>query len=402
MQHGRALIAVAEARARVLQASAPLGHESVTLDAALDRVLARGVRATGDVPPFACAAMDGYAISAGPGKRGLRVIGESRAGAPSQERIGEDDAIAISTGAALPAGASAVIRQEDVVRRGSVIDARAAVGTGADIRGAGEDMRAGETVLAAGTKLGACELAAAAAAGAAELTVVRRPRVCILCTGDELRAPGLPLRAGEIHNSGGPMLAALARRCGAIVAPVQSLPDRRDAIVAGLASALQRSDLVIVSGGVSVGPHDHVKAALAKRGVSEVFWGVALQPGKPVWFGSAGATLVLALPGNPVSAAVTFSLFARVALTALQGDPTPQVLDRRARLGVTVLRHPRCERALCVRLQPDDSCTRAFPSGRQGSHLLTSLLGADAFALIPPGEGELAAGSMVALVAPAR
>ena len=374
----------------------------MALELALDRVLARDVQASGDVPPFVCAAMDGYAITAGPAGRTLRVIGESRAGAPSQQPIGAGEAIAISTGAAVPAGASAVIRQEDVVRRGALIEAGAATRSGADIRGAGEDVGAGETVLRAGTKLGACELGAAAAAGAGELTVTRRPRAGILSTGDELRAPGEPLRRGEIHNSAGPMLAALSERCGATVAPVQRLPDQRDALVAGLAGALERSDVLVVSGGVSVGAHDQVKPALSELGVSEVFWRVALQPGAPVWFGTADRRLVFGLPGNPVSAAVTFSLFARGAFAALQGEASRQTLDPHARLGVAVVRHPRCERALCVRLERGDSGMVAFPHPRQRSHLLRSLLGADALALIPAGEGELVAGSTVALTAPPR
>ena len=170
-------------------------------------------------------------------------------------------------------------------------------------------MRSGEVVLAPAPLLGAAELGAAVSAGAAELTVYRRPRVQVLCTGDELRAPGEPLGPGEIHNSNAPMLNALAAAEGAVTGTARRLPDDRAATEAGLATALESADVVIISGGVSVGPHDHVKAALAELGVEEVFWRVALQPGKPTWFGRRGSVLVFGLPGNPVSAVVTFSLF---------------------------------------------------------------------------------------------
>jgi molybdopterin molybdotransferase len=391
------LITIAEARELVLNAVQPLGAEPVPIADARDRVLAADVQAAGDVPPFPCSAMDGYAIAHGAADRTLPVVGESRAGAPTTQRLGDGEAIRISTGGAIPAGATAVIPQENVeVVDGSIVT-RIAVGEGDNVRGAGEDMRAGTTVLRVGTVLGAAELGAAVSAGAGELTVARRPRVQVLCTGDELRAPGEPLGPGEIHNSNAPMLVALAARQGAGCAPAGRLPDDRAATEAGLAATLDSADVVIVSGGVSVGPHDHVKPALAALGVEQVFWRVALQPGKPTWFGRRGAVLVFGLPGNPVSAVVTFALFVRPALAALQGATEGRRLVSEAVLGTPVARNPDREQAMRVRLERQNGRLVAIPNGPQGSHIVTSLLGADALALVPAGEGELEAGAAVAL-----
>jgi molybdopterin molybdotransferase len=243
------------------------------------------------------------------------------------------------------------------------------------------------------------------AAGAGAVTVTRRPRVAVLCTGDELRAPGEPLRPGEIHNSNAPMLTGLATSAGAAAGPAGRLPDDRSATERGIASALDGADVVIITGGVSVGPHDHVKPALAALGVREVFWSVALQPGKPTWFGTLGDTLVFGLPGNPVSAVVTFSLFVAPALASLLGAPAPAPPVPEAALAVDVRRNPRRTQAIRVRLEHGPTGahpTRARPTGAQGSHILSSLLGADALAMIPSGDGHLAAGTTVQLQALAR
>jgi molybdopterin molybdotransferase len=393
------LITIAEARERVLAAVQPLDTDRIPVADALDRVLAADVKAVGDVPPFPSSAMDGYAVDAGPPGRRLIVVGESRAGTPTDRRLGEGEAIRISTGAAVPPGAAAVIPQEQVQAEDGAIVIGAAVAPGDHIRPAGEVMRTGAPVLARGVKLGPGELAAAIAAGAGEVLVSERPRVRVLCTGDELREPGAPLGPGEIHNSNGPMLVALASHSGTLTAAAEQLADDRRATEAGLEAALSGADVVIVSGGVSVGPHDHVKPALAELGVVEVFWGVSLQPGKPTWFGTRERKLVFGLPGNPVSAAVTFSLFVAPALAALQGAAPAAIGADDAVLGVDV-RRGRREQAIRVRLERRDAETVAVPNGAQESHALTSLLGADALALIPPGEGSLKAGTRV-MLAPA-
>jgi molybdopterin molybdotransferase len=392
------LITIAEARRRVLATTTALGRERIAIDGALDRVLAQDVAASGEVPPFPSSAMDGYAIEPGPAGRKLALAGESRAGAPSERTLGAGEAIRISTGAAVPEGAGAVIRQEDTDERGGTVSVNAAVAPGQNIRPAGDVMRAGTTVLTAGTRLGAAELGAAVTAGAGELLVSRRPHLQVLCTGDELRDPGEPLGPGEIHNSNAPMLSALAAGAGALIAPSVRLADDAATTEDGLRDALEASDVVVVSGGVSVGPHDHVKPALARLGVDEIFWGVALQPGKPTWFGARDGKLVFGLPGNPVSAAVTFELFARPALAALQATDVVPPGERSATLAEPVRRNPRREQAVRVRLEPRNGALVAVPNGPQGSHVVTSLIGADALALIPAGGGEAPAGTEVALV----
>jgi molybdopterin molybdotransferase len=249
-------------------------------------------------------------------------------------------------------------------------------------------------VLHAGTVMGTAELGAAVAAGAGELVVARRPAVAIFSTGDELRAPGEPLGPGEIHNSNAPMLTTLAVRAGAAAVAPERLADDRQQTQAGLRRALEEADVVVVSGGVSVGPHDHVKPALRELGVEELFWGVRLRPGKPTWFGARDGALAFGLPGNPVSAMVGFQLFVRPALAALQGaDPSPA--RGYATLDEPISRHRTREQAVRVRLEPSENGWRARTTGPQGSHMLTSMLGATALARIAPGEGEVPAGERV-------
>ena len=304
----------------------------------------------------------------------------------------------ISTGAALPPGAESVVRQEDTDERDGTVTLRVAAAPGANVRRAGEDLRPGVEVLAAGTRLRPAELSACVAAGCAEVEVAPRPTVAVLCTGDELRPPGAPLGPGEIHNSNAPGLAAHATRLGAAITHTGIVPDDRGETERVLADALDRARVVVVSGGVSVGPHDHVKPALEALGVEERFWRVALQPGKPTWFGVRGDRLVFGLPGNPVSALVTFLLFTRPALLALQGASEPP--RRRARLAEPRKRNPDRDQAIRVALAPtEDGALAARVTGEQGSHLITSLVAADALALIPRGEGELPAGAVVELVA---
>jgi molybdopterin molybdotransferase len=390
------LITITDARRGVLEAVRPLPLEHVDVTESVGRVLAEPVRASSDVPPFPSSAMDGYAIHASPRGRELTLVGESKAGTPSERSLKDGEAIRISTGAAVPAGATAVIPQEDVEVHDGVIVLGADVLSGAHVRAAGEVMPAGTPVLPSGTTIGPAELAAAIAAGAAELLVAQRPLVRILSTGDELRPPGAALAPGEIHNSNGPMLAVMTGRCGALADPLGQLPDDRADTEAGLERALAGANVVIVSGGVSVGPHDHVKPALASLGVAEHWWGVSLQPGKPTWFGTLEDTLVFGLPGNPVSAAVTFSLFVAPALAALQGARAPTSAGE-AVLAVAVPRNPNREQAVRVRLERRDGTTVAVPNGPQGSHVVTSLVGADALALVGPGPGSVDAGTVVRL-----
>jgi molybdopterin molybdotransferase len=387
------MLSIDQARAAVLAEVRPLGAEEVALADALGRVLAEDVTATVDLPPFANSAMDGFAVRSGPTGRRLTVVGESRAGAPANRALGDGEAIRISTGAMLPEGADAVLQIELVSEDGDSIVLDDDVQPGRNTRNAGEDVSAGTPVLQAGTTIGPAEIGMAASAGRESLRCGRRPRVTVIGTGDELVGPGDELGPGQIHDSNGPMLSALVRRAGADVRALR-VKDDRAATVAAIQEALAGADLLLLSGGVSVGPHDHVKPALEANGVEEVFWRVALRPGKPTWFGvkrDDPPALVLGLPGNPVSAHVTFTLFAAPALAKLQGAAGDQ-LSRRAKLGTPVQRHPDRDECIRVRVDADGVAT---PTGPQGSHMLSSLVQADGLALIPRGEEPLASGTEV-------
>jgi molybdopterin molybdotransferase len=308
------------------------------------------------------------------------------------------EAMRISTGAAVPDGADAVVPVERVeVLHGGARVGVPDTGPGDHIRRAGEDMPAGRPVIAPGTELGPAELAVLAALGNASVRCGARPRVTVLVTGDELVEPGRPLGPGEIRDSNAYGLAAQAARAGAHVVSRRIVRDDRDATEAAFAAALEEADVVVGSGGVSVGPHDHVKPALAALGVEELFWGVRLKPGKPTWFGRAadGRKLVFGLPGNPVSAMITFHLFARPALRALAGADPLAATRARALLDVPVPRSSDREQVIRCRVEARDDGFHVQPTKDQGSHVLTSMLGAGAYALVPAGEGELGAGERV-------
>ena len=386
------LIPVADARSRVLRVVGRLEAETVPVADALGRVLAEDVESPISVPPFDSSAMDGYALIAGAAAE-LELIAEARAGHPAEVAVLPGTAIAISTGAALPQGATAVVPVERTEAAGAAVRVPDTE-PGANIRRAGEDIGAGETVLRAGAALEPAALGVAASVGRASLSCARRPRVALLVTGDELTEPGEQLAPGGIYSSNGYALAGQLERAGATPAMRERVADTAQATRAALGSALDAADVVVVSGGVSVGPHDHVKPALAALGVEQRFWGVSLRPGKPVWFGTAGDKLAFGLPGNPVSAMVTFQLFVRPALAALQGAD-PSISRTSARLEQAVTRNPRREQAVRVRLAAGDDGWRVSPTkGAQGSHVLTSMLGANALALIAPGDGEAAAGEL--------
>jgi len=391
------LISIDEARRRVLQAVTPLGAEDVPLDLALGRVLAENVTSGIDVPPFDSSGMDGYALIAGP-EAELDVIGEARAGHPAAEAVRPGAAIQISTGAPVPEGADAVVPVErtTAVKRAEGPSRVRVPETepGANIRRAADDISIGAVVLREGAVLGPAELGVAASVGRPTLRCARRPRVFVLITGDELTPPGEPLKPGGIYGSNGFALAAQVERAGGALAGRGTVPDAPEGTRSAIGEALEAADVVIVSGGVSVGPHDHVKDALRDLGVDEHFWGVRLRPGKPAWFGTRDGTLAFGLPGNPVSAMVTFQLFARPALAALQGA-APDATRATAVLAHPIARNPRRDEAVRVRLRHSDEGLVAETTGAQGSHMLTSMLGADGLALIDHGEGELQAGERV-------
>lgn len=391
----RPAIELEQARALVLSRVATLATERVELSRALGRVLAEPLRAAADLPGFDSSSMDGFALRAresAPGAR-LRVVAESRAGAPSRRTLGAGEACAISTGAAIPPGADAVVRVEDTRRDGDDVELAVAVPVGASVRYAGEDVRAGDALLEPGLRLTPAELGILAALGSAELTVYRRPRVGVVTTGDELVAVGGSLSPGGVHDSAAVVIPALVGRSGG---EVHSIGRARDSTLA-IAEALERAlaaDVVVVCGGMSVGEHDHVGAVLDALGVAREFAGVALRPGRPTLFGTRGATLVFGLPGNPVSTFVTFLIFVRPVLLALAGE-RPDARRARAKLAEPVAREPGRIHAVRCTLELRDDGWWAASTGAQGSHILRSLLGAEAFALIPAGDGQLDIGAEV-------
>jgi molybdopterin molybdotransferase len=389
------LPSIDEARAALLAAVRPLAPVNLNVADALGLFLAEDVTAAHDVPAFANSAMDGFATRAGRAGQRLRLAGESRAGAPYDGTLQDGEAIRISTGAALPDGADGVLQLERVRVEGDEVVLEEDVPPGRNVRAAGDDLLGGSRVLAKGTRVGPAQLGVAIAAGRMQLLVAPRPRLAVVTTGDELVEPGTPLKPGQIHDSNGPTLSALAARAGAEVVGHGHATDDPDATVAVISEALDAADVVVLAGGVSVGPHDHVKPALDALDVRQILWRVALKPGKPTWLGirDADGKLVLGLPGNPVSAYVTFLLFARPALAALQGaDPTTPTTT--AALATAIPRNPDRDEMVRVRRLPDGTVA---PTGPQGSHVLSSLLDADALAVVPRGDGEIPAGADVVL-----
>jgi len=387
------------ARALVLDRVPRTDPETVPLRAAEGRYLAATASSRVDVPGFDNSAMDGFAVrsadtaGAGPdAPRELTVVGESRAGHPARVELGPGEAIAISTGAMVPGGADAVVRVEDTEGRDGTVAIQAAVAAGNSIRRAGEDIGAGDALVAPGVRLGAAELGALAAGGLAAVECARRPRVAVVLTGDELVEPDRDLGPGQIHDSNAYAVPPLASAAGADVGFVEVIGDDRGATAATVERGLA-GDVLVVCGGVSVGEHDHVRPALESLAVEQVFWGVALRPGKPTYFGVApSGALVFGLPGNPVSAMVTFILFVRPALLAMQGaDPGARELTARLADGYTKVRG-RAE-AIRVRLAAGAGGWEITPTGPQGSHVLTSMLAADGLAFAPADLVELEAGT---------
>ncbi|HTZ87724.1 MAG TPA: gephyrin-like molybdotransferase Glp [Solirubrobacteraceae bacterium] len=396
------LIELEQARRVVLERVRALSSERVALDSALGRVLAEDVRSERAVPSFDSSAMDGFAlrwedVADARAERPveLGVVGESRAGSPAVRGIGPGEAIAISTGAVVPEGADAVVPVEQTRRENGRVEVLAALAAHANIRFAGEDVHEGELVLSVGHELGAAELGVLASLGCADALCGRRPRLALLTTGDELIAPGRPLPSGAIYNSNAFSLAALAGRSGAELArPVIDVGDDAQATQEAIATALEDADVIVLCGGVSVGEHDHVRPALAALGVEQSFWGVALKPGKPTLFATRGETLVFGLPGNPVSALVTFSLLVAPAIRALSGAREPRRRTRATLAGQAPAAPGRTHAVRC-RLRLGKRGWEAEPTGAQGSHVLTSMLGADALAILPASEEPAAAGTEV-------
>jgi molybdopterin molybdotransferase len=387
------LLSIDEALALVAANIRPLASEQVALEHAFARFAADDLRAGIDLPPFVSSAMDGYALRCTDTPGRLPVVGESAAGSPHQGGLGRGQAIAISTGAVVPAEADAVVPIEAVRRDGEEIEVRTAVVSGAFVRRRGSDIERGQRLLAAGTRLGPAQIGAAAAVGLGTLPCRRRPSVAVLTTGSELRPPGQRLAVGEIYDANGPMLEAALQTSGARVQHVPAAADTREAHREALAQALEH-DVVISSGGVSVGAHDLVRSIGRELGISEVFWRVALRPGKPLAFGVRGSTLVFGLPGNPVSSLVCFELFVRPALLALQGAGSVLPAWSAGSLGAPV--QCNAQRDDLIRVRAAGRPAVLSPLKGQESHQIAITAQAHGLALIPSGSGELPAGTEVA------
>jgi molybdopterin molybdotransferase len=389
---------LAVARDLVLSACPPLPTDVVPIADALGRVLARPLIATADLPPFPNSAMDGFAVTVGPAGRTLRLAGESLAGKPATSPVDETTAVRVSTGAALPPHAAAVVPDEQASLRDGLVELHVAAPAGLNIRLAGEDIPAGREILDAGRRLGPFELAVAIGTGHGEVVCHRRPRVALLATGNELRPPGSRLEPGQIHDTNTTTLAALAMLCGADVVSRSHAADERDDTRRAVAAALEAADLLIITGGVSVGPQDHVRSALTRLGVDEKFAGLDIRPGRPAWFGTRADRPVFALPGNPVAAIVVFVLLVRPALTGLAGHHPPAPSER-VRLAAGVNPSPRRTSIVGARLREAPSgAVEIVPTGPLSAHATSPLLGIDALAIIPPGSGHLDAGTLVEIV----
>lgn len=394
------MISVDEALAQVLEAVTPLQGETVPLAAAAGRALAAPVIAAHDQPPFDASAMDGYAVRSedvGAG-RTLRLVGTAQAGQRFSGMIGPGQCVRIFTGAPLPIGADAVVMQEDVVANGNEIGFAQPVAAGHFVRMRGSVFAEGAAVLSPGTVLNPARLGLAAVANRASLTVARRPRVALLSTGDELVAPGAPLGPDQIVNSNSIGLAALFKG----LAEVDDRGIARDtpaALAKALTAALDSgADLLVTTGGASVGERDYVREVLTELGVGIDFWQIAMRPGKPLMFGRRGRTLVFGLPGNPVSALVTAMIFVLPALRALAGHADPIGPRLGLPLAAALPANGVRRHFLRGRLEPTPAGSQVMPIAETDSGHVASLASADVLIVQPENDPGLPAGSIVEAV----
>lgn len=388
------LLSLEEAQRRILDRVVPVSVEEVPLAVAVGRILAEAAAARVDLPPFDASAMDGFALRSGDTPGRLPVSERIAAGRPASRGLQAGQAMGIATGAAVPEGADAVIPLEYVVDRDNEIEVPEPVEMGANIRPRGGDLRAGDVVVPAGQRLGPAQLGALAAAGVADISSAGRPRAAVLATGSELRRPGERLEPGQIYEANSVLLAAQLESAGARVELLDAVADDEAAHRAALERGLE-ADVLVSSGGVSVGPHDLVRSVGSELGIEEDLWGVAVKPGKPLWFGVRGETLVFGLPGNPVSSLVCFELFVRPAVLALQraADPLPRFEPGQLAQGL----RPNALRTELVRARSRivDGVVELEVLTGQDSHMIARAAGADALVLIPAGDEELEAGTRV-------
>lgn len=391
-----------QARARILEAATPVNQsERKPLPEALGRVLASPVEAPFDVPPHRNSAMDGYALRGAEQsiETTLKIVGRSFAGHPFQGRLGAGECVHIMTGAVVPEGADTVVQQELTEADGDQLRLRQVLKTGANIRHPGEDLRQSQTVLEAGRVLTPSDLGLLASLGLGEIDVRRLPRVAFFSTGDELRGIGEPLGEGDIYDSNRYVLNGLLRNIGVEILDLGRIPDRAEAVHEALRKAAAQADLVLTTGGASVGEADYVTDALRELGQAE-FWKLAIKPGRPLNFGRIGNTLFFGLPGNPVSAMVTFSLFVAPCLRRQRGEADRPYRILKAVSRDTLKKSPGradFQRGI-LHTEPDGSLS-VSTTGLQGSHVLSSMSRADCFIRLPRESGPLEAGSAVDVIA---
>jgi molybdopterin molybdotransferase len=388
------LLSLQDALAAILERAQPLEPESVPLADAAGRVVAEAALATVDLPPFPSSAMDGFALRSADTPGRLPVVAQVAAGVPAPRALEAGEAMGIATGGVVPDGADAVVPIENVVQEGNEVEIPHRVGELDNVRPRGGDVVAGDPVVVRGVRIGPAQIGALAAAGLEHVVCTRRPRVAVLATGTELRRPGQSLGPGEVYEANGLLLAAALAAAGGDVEILPTVADDEAAHRAALERGLA-ADALVTSGGVSVGPHDLVRRILGELGVEEVFWRVAVKPGKPVAFGVRGKTLVFGLPGNPVSSLVSAELFVRPALLALQGASSPGPAYFAGRLAAKVRRNASRDEFVRARATPSSDGVTLEPVTGQESHMIARSAGADALVLAPRGEGELAAGETV-------
>jgi molybdopterin molybdotransferase len=388
------LLTIDEALEHVLEHVRPLDVEDVAVEDAVGRVVREPARAVVDLPPFASSAMDGFAVRASETPGELPVAFRIAAGSPPPGSLPAGSVAAIATGGTVPEGADAVVPVELVDERGDVVVIPEAAMAGRHVRPRGGDVRAGGAVVETGTRVGAVQVGALAAAGVASVVCSVRPRVAIVATGSELRSPGERLEPGQIYESNRRMIAAALASSGAEIDVLPVVPDDPETHRSGLAAALA-ADVVVTSGGVSMGPHDLVRRVAADLGVQEVFWGVAIKPGKPLAFGVRGATLVFGLPGNPVSSLVGALVFVRTALLALQGHANPAPPYAYARVATALRRNAHRDEFVRARSLESNDGILLEPVTGQESHMIVRAATADALVHVPRGEGEVPAGASV-------
>jgi molybdopterin molybdotransferase len=393
-----ALMPVADALAAVLAGAEALPEEMVALDAAHHRVLARDVAALRTQPPQAMSAMDGYAVRAADASQvaaRLKVIGEVAAGRPFDMALRAGEAVRIFTGGVIPQGADAVVIQEDTVRDGDSISLTEAAVAGRHIRPAGVDFREGDVLLRAGRRLTDRDLSLAAGMNYPQLAVRRRPKVAVLATGDELVMPGSTPGPGQIVYSNGYALRALARAEGAETVDLGIAADTVDATTDGIRRARDSgADILVTTGGASVGDHDLVKQSLEAEGVAIAFWRIAMRPGKPMMHGRLGSMRVIGLPGNPVSSYVCGFLFMAPLIRALAGRSDVHHATEAAVLGRDLAANDVREDYLRARLEERaDGVLVATPVNHQDSSLLGNLAAARALVIRSPFAPAASAGS---------